>query len=184
MARRCVACSCFTLLLAAPAIRGTRTLDGHRRDEDAASITPASLLQHQDAAGTPLLPHPPFRMWSFAYNATAGGPDCGHTDNRIAHWYCRNATKFRQQLYPKNSYNLLNPAECRNTTKPLAKWLETRGVACMTWESCWNEGPGRNESSTNETVIAHFRDMIVTNADMGITALGLDECGTLLARCQ
>eukprot|EP01052_Picozoa_sp_SAG31_P018854 SAG31_NODE_1352_length_8668_cov_38.573229_6_plen_198_part_00 len=100
----------------------------------------------------PLLPHPPYRMWSFAYNATTGGPECKRSQSRPVHYYCDNATAdYKEELYPPNSYNLLNPAECFNTTQPQARWLAQRGVACMAWESCWNTKLAPN--STDEAVI-------------------------------
>ena len=130
----------------------------------------------------PMLPRPPYRMWSFAYNATAGGPHCGRTDNRPTRYYCDNKTAATavpaDMLYPPSTYNLLNPAECFNATAPLAEWLNRRGVACMTWESCWQAR--LNPNTTNDsTAIAKFREIITGPAGMGATAIGLDECGDL-----
>ena len=132
-----------------------------------------------------LLPRPPYRMFSFAYNATAGGPDCKRSDNKYHTRYCDNKTTDTaiptDVLYPRHTYNLLNPAECFNTTTPLAKWLNKRGVACMTWESCWNVRFAGNTSTINDsTVIAHFSNVIASPALNGATALGLDECGDLV----
>ena len=143
-----------------------------------------------------LLPRAPYRMNSFSYNATAGGPSCtlGYgPDGR--HWRC-NATASPDEtvvpvdkLYPPNAYNLLNPGFCypngnttENTTGLLADWLDKRGVACMAWGTCWSHGLGMGNStnsSVDSTVITHFRNAIVGLADEGATAIGLDECGDL-----
>ena len=129
-----------------------------------------------------LLPRPPYRMFSFAYNATAGGPDCKRSDSRYHNYYCDNKTTTTaiptDALYPPHTYNLLNPAECFNTTTPLADWLNRRGVACMTWEKCWNE---KFKKGTNDsTVVAYFANVIASPAQNGATAIGMDECGDLV----
>ena len=61
-----------------------------------------------------LRPSPPYRMWAFAYNATAGGPNCTMSKHR--QWSCTQppvptATSV-DTLYPPHSYNLLNPGAC------------------------------------------------------------------------
>ena len=76
------------------------------------------------------LPKPPYRMFAFAYNATAGGPDCKRSDNKYHNYHCDNETTTTaipaDVLYPPHTYNLLNPSECYNTTAPLADWLNRR----------------------------------------------------------
>lgn len=114
----------------------------------------------------PLLPRPPFRMFSFAYNATAGGPDCKRSDSRHHNYYCDNKTTATaipaDVLYPSHTYNLLNPAECYNTTAPLTDWLNKRGVACMAWEACWNK---KFPKHTNDSVrVLHLKPAFVTGA--------------------
>ena len=131
---------------------------------------------------TSLLPRPPYRMFAFAYNATAGGPDCKRSDTKSHNYYCDNKTTTTaiptDVLYPPQTYNLLNPAECYNTTKPLADWLNNRGVACMAWESCWNT---HFTNTTNDsTVTEHFAQVITGPASKGATAIGMDECGDLV----
>jgi hypothetical protein len=131
---------------------------------------------------TSLLPRPPYRMFAFAYNATAGGPDCKRSDTKSHNYYCDNKTTTTaiptDVLYPPQTYNLLNPAECYNTTKPLADWLNNRGVACMAWESCWNT---HFANITNDsTVTEHFAQVITGPASKGATAIGMDECGDLV----
>jgi hypothetical protein len=130
-----------------------------------------------------LMPKPPYRMFSFAYNTTAGGPDC-HRDHSVASGFsCSNKSSTgptvipTDVLYPPHTYNLLNPAECYNTTTALASWLNQRGVACMSWTSCWNH---QFPNTTNDsTVIAHFSEIIASPARNGATAIGMDECGDL-----
>jgi hypothetical protein len=74
-------------------------------------------------------------------------------------------------LYPPHTYNLNNPAECFNTTAPLADWLNERGVACMTWATCWERGIKPN--ATNDSVIEYFKNIIVSPAINGATAIGM-----------
>eukprot|EP01052_Picozoa_sp_SAG31_P003171 SAG31_NODE_119_length_23948_cov_9.957105_18_plen_253_part_00 len=134
-----------------------------------------------------LKPRPPYRMWAFAYNATAGGPDC--TKDRHRRWSCNNETLPTEtavdRLYPPHSYNLLNPGSCyplskgdENSTLLLTSWLKKRGVACLAYESCWSHDK-LPPNSSNSSVIAHFQQIIVSAADRGATAIGLDECGDL-----
>ena len=140
--------------------------------------TSSSAATHQNL----LLPRPPYRMFAFAYNATAGGPDCKRSDNKYHKYYCDNKTTTTaiptDVLYPPHTYNLLNPSECYNTTTPLADWLNQRGVACMAWESCWNTHFAKD--TNDSTVIEHFAEVITGPASMGATAIGLDECGDLV----
>jgi hypothetical protein len=135
-----------------------------------------------------LLPRPPYRMMSFAYNTTAGGPQCTRDSHR--RWSCNASAPPDKTavpvdtLYPPNTYNLLNPGFCypnsnttERTTGVQSDWLDKRGVACMAWGHCWNK---KFPNTTNDsTVIASFRQVIVGAADEGATAVGLDECGDL-----
>ena len=136
---------------------------------------------------TYLMPHPPYRMWAFGYNATAGGPTCVTDEHhRVNCSESRAATSVPvDQLFPAHSYNLLNPGTCypksntsEGSTALLSQWLASRGVACMAWEHCWNVkiNPNTNDSA----VIADFRSLITRSAERGATAIGLDECGDLV----
>jgi hypothetical protein len=134
-----------------------------------------------------LRPSPPYRMWAFAYNATAGGPNCTMSKHR--QWSCTQppvptATPV-DTLYPPHTYNLLNPRGCyplstseENSTTLLTRWLKRRGVACLAWESCWSHAKILPNAS-NTSVIEHFQSVIVGAADRGAVAIGLDECGDL-----
>jgi len=128
-----------------------------------------------------LLPQPPYRMFSFAYNATAGGPDCKRSGNHFHSYYCDNKTTTiaipTDVLYPPHTYNLLNPAMCFNTTTPLVNWLNKRGVACMAWRTCWNKKFGK--ATNDSTVVDYFANVIKSAALKGATAIGMDECGDL-----
>jgi hypothetical protein len=142
------------------------------------------LLLLPTSAGThhSLLPRAPYRMFAFAYNSTAGGPHCAKSDSGSGRHYCDNETVATaipaDKLYPPHTYNLLNPAECYNTTTPLADWLNKRGVACMAWESCWNTHFAK--TTNDSTVIEHFAEVIAGPARKGATAIGMDECGDLV----
>ena len=134
-----------------------------------------------------LRPRPPYRMWAFAYNATAGGPNCTKSKHRT--YSCTQppvptATPV-DTLYPPHSYNLLNPGACyplsttaEKSTTLLTRWLKDRGVACLAWESCWSHSKILPNAS-NASVIEHFQSAIVGAADRGAAAIGLDECGDL-----
>jgi hypothetical protein len=145
------------------------------------------LLLVQLSRPTYLMPRPPYRMWSFAYNATAGGPACAKDKhNKVNCTATPAATEVPvDKLYPAHSYNLLNPGTCypksntsERSSELLSQWLADRGVACMAWEHCWNHK--FNPNTTNDsTVIASFRDVITVSAQRGATAIGLDECGDL-----
>ena len=147
----------------------------------------ANLLLQRAGAPTFLVPRPPYRMWSFAYNATAGGPTCvKDKHNNVNCSAAEEATAVpADDLYKPHSYNLLNPGNCypkSNTTEQssalLSHWLADRGVACMAWEHCWNAH--FNPNTTNDsTVVASFRDVIVRSAQRGAVSIGLDECGDL-----
>ena len=50
----------------------------------------------------------------------------------------------------------------------------------MAWTGCWGHHPSTwTPNTTNSTVIAYYRDIIVNAADAGATAIGMDECGDL-----
>jgi hypothetical protein len=128
-----------------------------------------------------LRPRPPYRMWAYAYNSTAP-VDCFEDGN--GHQTCGNrsiATAVpTDYLYPPHTYNLNTPAECFNTTQPLATWLAKRGVACMTWSTCWQPALGSISNTSNDsTVIDFFRRLIASPAENGATSIGMDECGDL-----
>ena len=72
---------------------------------------------------------------------------------------------------------LANPAQCLNTTEPLAEWLNDRGAACMTWSTCWEKSIMPNTS--NASVIETYKSLIVEPAVNGAAAIGMDECGDL-----
>jgi hypothetical protein len=145
----------------------------------------ASVRQH-------LLPRPPYRMWYNPYNSTEASPTCTRDDNNHM-WSCNASVPVApvavplDTLYPLDSYNVLYPGTCfpnsnttENSTGLLADWLDKRGVACMSWAPCWNVRCGN--TTNDSTVIADFRDIIVSSADRGATAIGLDECGDLRGR--
>jgi hypothetical protein len=123
-------------------------------------------------------------MFSFAYNATAGGPACKRSESRPVHYHCDNHTTPTaippDLLYPPHTYNLLNPAECFNTTAPLTQWLSQRGVACMAWKTCWNNHFTNGSQTSDATVVEYFANVIASPAQSGATAIGLDECGDLV----
>jgi hypothetical protein len=149
--------------------------------------SPATSDFTSDDVPTYLMPGPPYRMWSFAYNATAGGPTCVRDKRHEVNCSASQEPTVVpvDDLYRSHSYNLLNPGSCypkSNTTEQsstlLSRWLADRGVACMAWEHCWNQH--FNPNTTNDsTVIASFRDVIVKSAQRGAVSIGLDECGDL-----
>jgi len=90
-------------------------------------------------------------------------------------WCSETASLCGQQdwLYPPHTYNLNNPAECYNTTAPLSDWLNARGVACMTWSTCWQPTASITNTSNDSTVIDFYRRLITTPAENGATSIGM-----------
>ena len=150
---------------------------------DVAAGGPGIGAQVSKKIAAALLPLPPFRMWSFAYNTTTSGPVCSNVLGNPLADHCAPANKTTPSampidaLYPPHTYNLVNPDICWSSTKPLTSWLNQRGVACMVWGHCWNAK--LNPNTNDSTAIAHFRNVIVAPATAGATSLGMDECADL-----